>query len=195
LLIDSHAGCTRHDSKGDIMKRSLIHYALVGLLVSLTAVIVGCNGSGSNDDDGVQGSSTIRGNISAFETADATFVPGREENGSFLARVTSWISEALVPCAYAAGNREGIIVYLDGPVSRTTTTAADGSFAFTQLPAGTYGLQFEYEGEQVRYRGRSGQVATITLGNNETVELVNLRISGGKVNIGNIRMIPGDDSE
>lgn len=177
------------------MKRSLIPDALVGLLVLLTTVIAGCDGSGASDDNGVQGTSTIRGNISAFETAHATFVPVEKENEGLFARVASWISEALVPSAYAAGNREGIIVYLDGPVSRSTTTAADGSFAFTQLPAGAYTLQFEYEGEQVRYRGRSGQVPTITLGDNETVELVNLRISGGKVNIGNVRVIPADDSE
>ncbi len=187
------------------MKRKPTPYVLIGLLFLLTTVMAGCDGPGADGNDGGEGTSAlegngggtsaIRGNIAAFKTADASFVPVKKEKESLLARVASWISEALVPSAYAAGNREGIIVTLDGPVSRSTTTAADGTFSFSQLPAGTYTLQFEYDGEQVRYRGRSGQVPTITLGENEIVELVNLRISGGKVNIGNIRVIPLDDSE
>jgi hypothetical protein len=41
------------------------------------------------------------------------------------------------------------------------------------------------------YRGNSGQVATITVQSNQTAELLNIRISGGKVNIGNVRMHTG----
>ena len=176
------------------MRRKPIPYALLGLLFLLAAVVAGCGGSGGDDNDGdsdgVQGTSAIRGNISSFETADASFTPGMKEKETLLARVASAISEVVVPSAYAAGNRAGIVVYLDGPVSRSTTTAADGSFSFSQLPAGTYALRFEYSGEEVMYRGRSGQVPEITLGENELIELVNLRISGGKVNVGNIHVLP-----
>ena len=173
------------------MRRKPIPYALLGLLFLLAAVVAGCGGSGGdgNDGDGVRGTSAIRGNISSFETADASFAPAMKEKETLLARVASAVSGILVPSAYAAGNRAGIVVYLDGPVSRSTTTAADGSFSFSQLPAGTYALRFEYNGEEVTYRGKSGQVPEITLGENEIVELVNLRISGGKVNVGNVRVI------
>lgn len=175
-----------------MMQSRPLRYTIVGLVSLLAAVMAGYGGCGDSDDDGVDGTSAIRGIISSFETADASFAPVMEERETLLARVASGISEALVPSAHAAGNREGILVYLDGPVSRSTTTAADGSFSFSQLPAGTYTLRFEYNGEEVTYRGKSGQVPEITLGQNEIIELVDIRISGGKVNIGNIHVIPID---
>jgi hypothetical protein len=172
------------------MKCRPASHVSIGLLFLFTAVMFGCGGPGGSNGDGAQGASSIRGNISSFETADAGFTPVTNEKETFLAQVVSCISELIMPSAYAAGNREGIIVYLDGPVSRSTTTAADGSFSFSQLPAGTYSLRFEYNGEEVMYRGRSGQTPEITLGENELIELVDLRISGGKVNVGNIHVLP-----
>ena len=183
------------------MKRSLLLSEVVGLCFCIVMTMVGCDGSGGDDGDeargtdSVGGTSTIRGNISSFEMADATFEPIIPGKKSLLSRFASVISEALVPCAYAAGNREGIIIYLDGPVSRSTTTADDGTFAFSDLPAGAYTLSFEYDGEEVRYRGNSGQVPVITVEENQIVELLNLRISGGKVNIGNIKVIKLDDDD
>jgi len=155
----------------------------------ITVIMVGCGTTGGNDDEGVRGTSTIQGNISSFETTDVTFVPVKHEKEGFLARFVSGISEVLVPAAYARGVLEGITVYLEGPVSRSTTTTADGIFIFTELPAGTYQLRFEYSGEEVRYRGNSGQVPAITVEEDQTVELISIRISGGRVNIGNIKRL------
>jgi hypothetical protein len=185
------------------VRKSLVAYAFVGLCFCLTAVVVGCNGSegddtgtgGAGDDGSSGGTSTIRGNISSFKTADASFESLITENRSLLARFGSEISQALMPCAHAAGNRAGIIVYLDGPASRSTTTADDGSFVFSDLPAGEYSLSFEYDGEEVTYRGNSGQIATITVDENQVVELLNLKISGGKVNIGNIKVTQFDNGQ
>ena len=98
------------------MKRTLKPRSAVALCFLLTAIMIGCGGpsgdgsDGSGGSSGTGGTSTIRGTITSFETAGKTFVPVEQEEEGFLTRVASWLSEALVPTAYAAGNREGIIV-------------------------------------------------------------------------------------
>ncbi len=115
----------------------------------------------SDDDDEPVGNSTIQGNVSDFAaTASAK-----------------------------AANRAGIVVHLEGPVDRSATTDEDGFFIFSGLPAGTYTIKFTFNGEEVRYRGNSGQEAQITLEENQRAELVGIRISGGTVNIGNLRFV------
>lgn len=98
------------------------------------------------------------------------------------------VSEALVPSAYADPGQGGVTVYLEGPVNRTSTTDDNGDFVFTGLPAGDYQLRFEYNGQEVGYRGERGQIASITVGDNEIVDMGGIRISGGHVNIGNVRV-------
>jgi hypothetical protein len=168
----------------------------------------GCDGGGGDNSDSLvsggasggtasEGTAILRGTVTSFETAWTIYEPTLPVEQTRVAKVLDSLSEILLPTAEAAGNREGIVIYIDGPVSKSTTTADDGSFEFTELPPGTYALTFEYDGEEVRYRGNSGQVATITLEGDTIVEVLNLRISGGKVNIGNIKVYKtnGDDSE
>ena len=135
------------------------------VLFSAGIFFVGCE-----DDSGDEpvGTSIIQGNVDSFETSVA-------------------VSRVLAAVA-------GVVVYLDGPVSRSTTTDTNGNFTFTELPAGDYTLRFEYNGEEVTYRGESGQTASITLESNQMVELTGMRISGGQVNIGNIRVLELDES-
>ena len=52
-----------------------------------------------------------------------------------------------------------------------------------------YTIKFEYNGEEVPYRGNSGQTATLTVEANSRVELSNVKVSGGKANIGNIKFV------
>ncbi len=190
------------------MKSCMSPFILTVLCLSAAIAFFGCDGGGDGESSGSmspsgsgdttsEGTAILRGNISSFETAGIIYEPVAPEEQSRVAKVMGGISELLLPSAEAAGNREGIVIYIDGPVSRSTTTADDGSFEFTDLPPGTYALTFEYEGEEVTYRGNSGQVATITLEGDTVVELLNLRISGGKVNIGNIKVhkLNGDDDD
>ena len=176
--------------KGKYWRRSAV------VLVTLAAaVVVGCggpSGDGNGGSSGGGGTSSLRGTISSFEMAGNRFAPVEQEG--LLTRVGSWLAGALAAPAYAAGNRGGIIVSLDGPVSGTATTSDDGTFSFEGLLAGTYTLGFEYNGVAIRYRGNSGQVPTITVEEDQIVELV-LRISGGKVNIGNIKVTPVDNDD
>jgi hypothetical protein len=187
------------------MKFLISPLILTVLCLSAAIVFFGCDGgdgessgsvspSGSGDTTS-EGTAILRGNISSFKTAGIIYQPVIPKEESRVARLMSGICGLLLPSAEAAGNREGIVIYIDGSVSRSATTADDGSFEFTDLPPGTYALTFEYEGEEVTYRGNSGQVATITLEGDTVVELLNLRISGGKVNIGNIKIhkLKGDD--
>ncbi len=148
------------------MKRKILPSTLsmvLGLCCCIATVMTGCGSTGGDDGEGGRGTATIQGNISSFETRTATFMPMKHEKEGLLVRFASGVSEVLMPAAYARGQLEGITVFLEGPVSRSTTTTVDGIFIFTELPAGTYQLRFEFNGEEVRYRDNSGQVATITL--------------------------------
>jgi hypothetical protein len=91
------------------------------------------------------------------------------------------------------GRRANIVVTLEGPVSLVAETDGDGEFVFAEIAAGTYEVTFECDGVEVRYRGRSGQTATLTVGADEILELTEIRIAGGKVNIGNIRVFHRGD--
>ena len=140
-------------------------------VLSLVAAMGLLSFVGCGDGDEATGTCAIQGIVESFETA-----------APVAARIL-----AAVP---------GIVVYIDGPVSRNTTTDANGSFSFSSLPAGDYSLRFTYNGEEVTYRGESGQEAMISVAENQTVE-VTIRVSGGHVNIGNLRVInnePVDDS-
>ena len=188
------------------MKLNPLPHILLGLCLCLTMTICGCDGddsagnvggtSSTGGGSGSSGPSTISGQVTSFKTAKVDFVPVEQEKQGIIAMFASAVSEAILPSANAAGNRAGITVYIDGPVSQSTTTSDNGTFVFTGLPAGAYAFRFEYNGEEVTYRGNSGQVATITIGEGELLEL-SLKISGGKVNIGNIKFtkIKNDDND
>jgi hypothetical protein len=181
--------------KGVMMNRKLLVKFLFSVAcLCLMLVMVGC-GSSDSDNDGSSGTARIVGNISSFETASAIFYPVPREKESMLVRLASLVSNALVPSAHARSNLGGIRVQIDGPVSRSTETSPDGSFAFSNLPAGSYLISFECDGERVRYRGRSGQSPTITLKENQVAEMINIRISGGRANIGNIKIESPDNDD
>lgn len=155
--------------------------------LGIAVFIVGCESSSDPT-----GTASIQGNIVAFETATATFTPMYPLKESRIARLFKELSEIIAPSAQAASQagRGGITVYVDGPVSQSTTTAEDGTFVCSGLPAGDYHIGFKYNGQDIMYRGNSGQMATISCADNMSTDLVNIRISDGMVNIGNIRMMP-----
>lgn len=129
--------------------------------IAIFSMMVGCEMPWeSDDDDDPIGNSTIQGKVADFVETTAS------------AKIAS-----------------GIKVYIEGPVNKSTTTGDDGIFIFSGLPEGTYTLRFELNGEEVRYRGNSGQEAQITLQADQRVELTGITISGGAVNIGNIKVV------
>jgi len=131
-------------------------------LVGLAFVFTGCGGGGDED---VQRTSFISGYIEDFAA----------DNGA------ASVKAVVV---------QGITVVLSGPVDRTAMTSSDGSFVFGNLPAGDYRIGFTLTaGQEVIYSGPSGQEFAITLGNNHRVDLINIRVSEGKVTIGNISTV------
>ena len=168
-----------------------------GLLVAglIMGGVAGCELGGSSG--GSSGTATVRGTVVVFETAGILKQALPASHETLLARAVRGLADIMVSSAAAAsphgmGGPGGITVSLQGPEDRSTVTADDGSFSFMQLPAGAYEVSFAYNGQEVMYRGRSGQAATITVASNQTAELLNIEISGGKVNIGNIRIMDND---
>ena len=169
------------------MRSAIGIFAKSGLLLLGVSLMMGCESS----DGGPSGNSTVTGNVVSFETAVLIRPVEPVQSESWLARLAGALSDLILPSARAettpvTGGAGGITVSLDGPAERSATTVDDGTFTLTDLPAGAYEVTFSRDGQVVRYRGKSGQVATIQVGENETVQLVNIRISGGHVNIGNV---------
>jgi hypothetical protein len=114
------------------------------------------------------GTATIRGTVASFERQS--------------------LHDALLAVKPVDDDTSGIVVHLNGPVSITAETDSRGCFAFTELAAGSYEISFECDGEEVRYRGNSGQAAVLTVSGDQVLEMTGIKVSGGRVNIGNIRI-------
>jgi len=170
------------------MKRKIWLLAFWTSVVVGIGLLAGCEGGG---DSGTSGSAVIEGNVVSFQntSADAgvseTLMKTADQSGLTVSAAETNVSPGI-------GGPGGIAVSITGPEDRSTITSPDGTFSFMGLPAGAYGFSFEFNGEEVRYRGSSGQEATIMVQSNQTAELLNIRISGGKINIGNIRIITRD---
>ncbi len=178
------------------MKTAFRTFAKSGLLMLAISLMMGCESS----DGGPSGNATVMGNVVAFEAAVLSRPEAPLPSGPWLDRLVAACSDLLIPSSRAdtppaTGGPGGITVSLAGPVDRSAVTADDGTFTLSDLPAGIYQLTFALNGEKVTYRGKSGQVATIEVGEDETVQLLNIRIRGGHVNIGNVKILRPQEDE
>lgn len=137
------------------------------VIVSGPFLVSGCDGDSITASSG-DGTSILEGTVAEFEVVDSEMTLG------------------VVPSDHLHAAISGVRVYLEGAVSFSTTTDDNGYFRFTGIPAGTYELRFEHMGETVRYRGQSGQAATIAVEDGTQTALTDIRCSGGQANIGNI---------
>lgn len=165
------------------MKRRVACISILTMCVMVAWLMIGCEGS----DGG--GTAAIGGNVTSFDTGSATFRASSSPRESLWASVWRSFTDMLVQPAVAGAGAAGVSVQLRGPANASATTGDDGTFEITGLPAGNYEIEFSYGGQQIRYRGRSGQMAMLTLHEGEMLQLQNIRVSGGKVNIGNIKRI------
>ncbi len=138
------------------MNSKWLTLGLVLAVIAGVGLMVGCEDPFHSSSSGTPaGTSTIQGNISDF---------------------------ALEPTTTVAGVKAGITITLKG-TSFTATTADDGTFVISGVPAGTYILVISYGGASVEYV--LGDVPA-----NARVEIKNLAVSaGGSVGAGSVKVI------
>lgn len=131
--------------------------------VACCAAVVMFAGCGGGDDAEPTGSGQVLGNVQSFQNVVMA--------GRLLAAV------------------QGVTVIIDGPVMRSTVTDVNGNFSFLALPGGHYTMSFVYNGEEVSYRGASGQLLTISVADNQRVVVTDVTVSGGLASIGDIAVV------
>ena len=145
---------------------------LITLLTLSTVLMVGCENASN-------GSATVKGNISSFDVTDGS--------------VRAVRAVSVLSGVERIGNQgNDIVVWLDGTIDYYESAGEDGSFIFNNIEAGEYFISFIYGNETISYRGNSGQVASLNVPEGSVVEVLNIRVSGGHVNIGNIRTTISD---
>ena len=121
------------------MKREAQGLAFVAAAVMGIVCLTGCESGGGGG--GSSGSSAIEGNVVSFQTTSAA-------TSHAVASSAQGLSDALAAAATTnatpMGGPGGITVSISGPEGHSTDTEDDGTFSFTDLPAGTYAVDFEY---------------------------------------------------
>jgi hypothetical protein len=143
-------------------------------LIGISAVLAGslfllnaCTGGGSGG--GPAGNSTVTGRVDTFQVAGVRFNPAPPGESTFL-RLAGVVGQFVVPDALAAV--EGLTVELVG-TGLSTTTANDGLFIMSGVPAGDQILRFNMSG--------SSMDLALSVPANATVNLSTVRIDRGGV--------------
>ena len=152
------------------------------LCVVIGILMLGCEKwSGSKINKG----STIRGNVSTFETGNVEVFFSSIKKESLLKKIILGLSEALVTSAFADGGVQGVKVYLKN-TGYITTTTEDGAFVISGVAEGTYEIAFRYGDTEGSY--------PLTVQAYVTIELSNVRIIDRSMNFG-IEVFAQNDPE
>lgn len=133
--------------------------------------LVGCGGGGG---DGPSGNSTIVGNVNSVVGAGVFYQPS-EPRG--LAGLLAGLRDALVGKAWAAV--AGVSIRVAG-TDLEATTADDGSFIISGVPAGEQTLIFSYGGTTASL--------AISVPDNATVRLSDVDVFNGSVDVNNVQV-------
>jgi len=144
-------------------------------VVCLCAALTWC-GCDSDDDGDVQAdASHIRGNVMSYSTATAHFAPSPPEGK--LQRLARATCDLFIPPALAGVGGVGVSIQ---NTSHETTTAADGFFVLSGIPPGDHILVFSYNNQSATFR--------ITVPGHASIELRNVRVSDGSVQVDEIKI-------
>lgn len=160
------AVCSRRP-RGALTRRLLALLAVgsLGLLA-----LPGCDQGDASDP---AGGSTVQGNVVFFSAGGVTFRPTMSAPGAkgFLYA----LAEAMVPSAQAAV--EGVTVRMVG-TGLETTTASDGTFVMSGVPAGIHPMQFSYAG--------STSMMEVDVPADATVTMTDIRCAGPQATVGHM---------
>jgi len=145
--------------------------ACVACAVAATLYIVGCESGGG--DSGPAGTSTVEGNVVSFSAGSAFYAPSLPRRG--FARAMHDLGNLFVPDAMAAA--QGVTVRMIG-TDLGTTTADDGFFVMSGVPAGDHQMSFSMNGMTA--------IMNVNVPENATVHMDDISIHGSSAHAGHM---------
>lgn len=153
---------------------------VIGFLVAvlLALLVASCNDGG----DGPSGNSTVTGSVRTFSTGSALYLP--EARANAVVRLVRGLGDLLVPAAKA--HVQGVQVTIEG-TDLSTSTAEDGTFIISGVPAGTQTIVFDFE--------QITATLTIVIPTNAVIHLNNVDVFTTSVSTGKTVVVKVDRTE
>jgi hypothetical protein len=149
--------------------------AFVCAAVSAAILVLFTSCESGGDDSVAAGSSTIDGYVTSFTTAGAVFLPATPPSG--FQRLLEGLSDLIVPSAQAGMGGVGVRVM---GTQLQTTTADDGYFIMSGVPAGHHTMAFTFNGAEA--------MMEVDVSENSTLTLHEVRCVPGSATAGHMQM-------
>ncbi|MDA0323219.1 MAG: hypothetical protein O2923_10970 [Verrucomicrobia bacterium] len=153
-------------------------FVLLAAAISLSFLSVSCDSGGGGSAS--VGGSTIMGNVSGFSGGGGAFFSTPDDD--MLAKTMRQVMDLFVAAAMADAG--GVTVSIPA-LGLDAVTGEDGAFIFTEVPGGSYEITFSFEGTTV--------VLGVTVPDNAVIELRNVTIDDGSVDVDDIEVTVKDD--
>ena len=148
-------------------------FVLLAAAISLSFLSVSCDSGGGGSAS--IGGSTVIGNVSGFSGGGGAFYSTADDD--MLAKTMRQAMDLFVASAMA--DAVGVTVSI-AALGLDAVTGEDGAFIFTGVPGGSYEITFSFEGTTV--------ALGITVPDNAVIELRNVTIDDGSVDVDDIEV-------
>ncbi len=157
---------------------------IIPLILGLTLIfMISCGGSSGNSDYTItQSSSVVEGDVATFIAG--TSIYNQQPPDGMLAGILKTIYDRVFTPAYA--QLEGVIVEIV-ELGLLATTASDGEFRFTDVPAGDYTLAFSYNGDT--------ETMPINVPPNSIITIEDIIIKDGSISVADIEIEAIDEDD